>query len=94
MSSSHNTISAGTSLSTLAKLTRGQNVGCPGSRRHSTFFTGTQHCILNSRQGTLLKMLEFKLRLGNQSLSNEIQIPKYFSSEIPVTFFMDAIVTA
>ena len=31
-----------------------------------------------------------KLRLGNQSLSNELQIslniPKYFSSEIPVTF--------
>ena len=38
-------------------LSRGQNVGCPGSRRHSTFFTGTQHCILSSRQGTLLKML-------------------------------------
>ena len=35
---------------------RGQNVGCPGSRRHSTFFTGTQLCILSSRQGTLLKL--------------------------------------
>ena len=35
---------------------RGRNVGCPGSRRHPTFVTGTRHFILSSWRGTLLKM--------------------------------------
>ena len=45
-------------------VSRGRNVGCPGSRRHSTFFMGTQHCILNSRQGTLLQMPGIQVTLG------------------------------